>query len=128
MYRFARICRWKERTVTVVSRLAAAAAMIAALPAAIALAQQQQGRPYMMYGYDGFGWAHGIFGLFMMVLFWGGLIALVFLAVRWLSTERGQQPPWPSRQSSALSILEERFARGEIDKDEFLERKRHLTD
>jgi hypothetical protein len=50
MYRFARICRWKERTVTVVSGLAAAAAMIAALPAAIALAQQQQGRPYMMYG------------------------------------------------------------------------------
>jgi putative membrane protein len=112
---------------TGLSRLTAAAAVIAAVPAATALAQQQQGRPYMMYGYDGFGWTHGIFGLFMMVLFWGGLIALVFLAVRWLSAERGQQPLGPSGGSSALSILEERFARGEIDKDEFLERKRHLT-
>ncbi|MFQ5959248.1 MAG: SHOCT domain-containing protein [Alphaproteobacteria bacterium] len=48
------------------------------------------------------------------------------MLVRWLggvghTTHRGR------RGSSALDILEERFARGEIDRDEFDERKRTLT-
>ena len=79
----------------------------------------------MMYGYDGFGWGHAVAGFSMMVLFWGGLIAVIFLAVRWLSAD--DQRPSGSRRR-ALSLLEERFARGEIDKDEFLDRKRHLQD
>lgn len=80
----------------------------------------------MMYGYDTFGWGHALVGLSMMVLFWGGLIALVFFAVRWFSG--GSQPAAGSHgQKAALSVLEERFARGEIGNEEFLERKRHLA-
>jgi len=61
----------------------------------------------------------------MMVVFWGGLIALVVLVVR--STFRpsqatGTTPPG----SSADQVLAERFARGEIDEDEFARRREVL--
>ena len=106
------------------SRLAAAAA---ALPAAGSVALAQQGGPMMYgFGYDNWGWTHMLTGLFLMVLFWGGLIALVFLAIRWLGSGRGPESARePARR--AVDILEERFARGEIDKQEFLDRKAQLT-
>ena len=52
-------------------------------------------------------------------LFWIGLVALVIWAVKH-SQPRSEQP------SSALRILEERYARGEISDDEFANRKRAL--
>lgn len=102
--------------------LGLAASVIALTPA---IAQERQGIPIMMYGYDGFGWGHTLAGFFMMVLFWGGLIAVIYLAVKWLSAD---EQPRGGAGRKALNLLEERFARGEIDKDEFLERKRHLTE
>jgi len=56
--------------------------------------------------------------LLFMVLFWGGLVALVIWAVLRLS--RGRPP------DSALGILNERFARGEIDQQEYEQRKTAL--
>jgi putative membrane protein len=56
--------------------------------------------------------------LLFMLLFWGGLIALAVWAVLRLS--RGRPP------DSALSILNERFARGEIDQQEYEQRKAAL--
>ena len=75
--------------------------------------------------YDGFGhmtWGgHGIFGGLMMVIFWAFIIALIFLAVRGFSnrsdTGTGQ---------SATDVLRERYARGEIDEDEFERRRAKL--
>lgn len=79
------------------------------------------------WGWD-WGWGHMIFGSLMMILFWGGMILLVVLVVRWLGVGSaggsGAAPPY----RSARDILEERFARGEIDKDEFEERKRLLSE
>ena len=76
---------------------------------------------------DEFGYGHmwgGGYGMMggglMMLLFWGVIIALIFVAVRWYS-DKGQQTG-----SNALKILEERFARGEIDDDEFQRRKAAL--
>lgn len=80
------------------------------------------------YGFDGWGGGGMIGGLFMMVLFWGGLIALVVILVRWLDRDGAARFGPASQRSSALHLLEERFARGEIDKDEFVERKRLLSD
>ncbi|MGE5302681.1 MAG: SHOCT domain-containing protein [Alphaproteobacteria bacterium] len=58
----------------------------------------------------------------MMLLFWGLLIAGVVLGVRWLLGQgRG------SRSQSALEILRQRYARGEISKEEFDAKKRDLT-
>lgn len=47
------------------------------------------------------------------------------LIVRTLWHRAGSTEPEASR---ALSLLEERFARGEIDQDEFTTRRRHLVE
>lgn len=73
----------------------------------------------------GIGWGNWVVGLLMMGLFWGGLVLLVVLVVRgWDGTRRphGGTP----NQPAARSILEERFAKGEISEDEFEERGRVL--
>lgn len=62
----------------------------------------------MMWGYAGF-------GMLWMLLFWVGIALLVAWAIR------GRNGTTTNR---AVEILEERFARGEIDSDE-LETRRH---
>jgi putative membrane protein len=72
----------------------------------------------------------GLFLVFLIipVAFWIGLIALIFLGTRWLirqnATDRSRiaQPT----EDTALELLRQRFARGEIDATEFEERKRTL--
>jgi putative membrane protein len=69
-----------------------------------------------------------IFGPLFMILVLVAVIAGVGLVGRWFGTPwYGAQPPHhapPGR--TPLDILKERFARGEIDKDEFEERRRVL--
>ncbi len=97
---------------------------LASLPAA---AQTVTERPdYWHYGWE-WGWGHMIFGSLMMILFWGGLILLIVLAARWLGGRLSRDAGPAAPRTSALDILEERFARGEIDKEEFEERKRLLS-
>ena len=92
-------------------------------------AYAQGGRPYggwqMGPGMMDGGWFGGIFMLVFWVLI---IVGLVFL-IKWLiQTTRGTRRTDESASASrAVEILEERYARGEIDKDEFLEKKRHLT-
>ena len=102
----------------------------AALAPLGALAQTQEGgrypgtwdHPYMMGG-----WGSMVFGPIMMLLFWGLIIVAIVLAVRWLGGGAVGAAP-PQARKTPLEILQERFARGEIDKDEFEERKRLLSD
>ena len=83
-----------------------------------------QDRPYewgwgmhpMMWGAWGFGM------MFMMVLFWVLVIIGIVLAIRWLTNQRREKP-----SDSALEILRQRYARGEIDKEEFEAKKRDLS-
>jgi len=60
-------------------------------------------------------------GLFGMILFWGLLIAGTVFLIRWFTGETVIK-----REDSALEILKKRYARGEINKHEFDERKRDL--
>ncbi|MEE9203470.1 MAG: SHOCT domain-containing protein [Nitrospirales bacterium] len=61
------------------------------------------------------------FGMLFMALFWVALIVGVVLVVKRLMGQGGA-----SREDSALDILKKRYARGEINKQEFEERKRDL--
>ena len=79
-----------------------------------------------MWG-DGWGWGHMFFGSFMMLLFWGGLIILIVFAVRSMGTGSPRGGDGPAPGNRALDILEERYARGEIEKEEYEERRRLLS-
>jgi len=68
------------------------------------------------------GWGAWGFGMMMMVLIWGLLIVGVVLGIRWL-LGRGKD----SRSDSAMEILRQRYARGEINKEEFEAKKKDLT-
>jgi putative membrane protein len=82
--------------------------------------------PHMM-GWGG-GWYAMIFGPLFMILVLAVLVAAVVILVRWLGGPwQGAMPPHqlpPVR--TPLDILKERFARGEIDKAEFEDRRRVL--
>ncbi len=51
------------------------------------------------------------------------IVAIVWIVVRITSQNRSLKPP---ESKSALDILKERYAKGEIDKDEFDKRKSDL--
>jgi putative membrane protein len=54
-------------------------------------------------------------------------IVLIVLGIRWLmSRNDGDQRSAPAPQDTALEVLRQRYARGEIDAAEFEERKRTL--
>jgi putative membrane protein len=62
------------------------------------------------------GWWVG--GAFVMILFWGAVILLVLLAMRHF----GHVHEMPANEPGAIDTLKMRFARGEIDEDEFQRR------
>lgn len=66
-------------------------------------------------------WGYGNWGFIWMILFWAGVAFLVAWAV--LRSDKGE----PGTRNRAIEILEERFARGELDKDEFEARRRELV-
>jgi putative membrane protein len=76
----------------------------------------------------GGGWYGMILGPLFMILVLAAVIAGVALVTRWFGTPwYGAQPPHPAPPGrTPLDILKERFARGEIDKDEYEERRRVL--
>jgi putative membrane protein len=76
--------------------------------------------PWMMWRH-GFGW----FWPIVMIIFWIATLVIVILIIRWgiLSTGKRQET---KSDESALDILKKRYARGEINKEEFEERKKDL--
>jgi uncharacterized membrane protein len=113
------------------------------------------GNPQHFDGWDRHMGGDGIVGMVLMAILWVAVIAALVLGIRALilhsrrnriSTPTGTPgfvAPMPVGPSSAetptgtaeaptaaspalLAILEERYARGEIDRDEFLQRKQDL--
>lgn len=79
--------------------------------------------PHMMWG-GGYGWFMGpiVWLLFIVVA-----IVVVVLLVRWLGVSGGAPESGAGApRKTPLDILKERFAKGEIDKSEYEERRKVL--
>jgi putative membrane protein len=81
-----------------------------------ALADPGDGFGHMMWG-----GGYGIFGGLTMLVFWGLVIGLIVLAIRGFSGRAGT-----GSATNATDILRGRFARGEIDDEEYERRKAKL--
>ena len=77
-----------------------------------------------MGDWSGWGWGGMGFGPLGMVLFWILLIAAIVVLVKVVS---GGGAPTERRQvGTALDVLKERYARGEIEREEFEQKRRVL--
>lgn len=80
--------------------------------------------PNMMSGVFG-GW--GIIGMIFMFIFWALLITGIILLVVWLVRRGSYTDRDLSRKNNAIDILKERYARGEINKEDFERMKRDIS-
>jgi putative membrane protein len=78
--------------------------------------------PHMMWN----GWYGMFMGPFMMIVLIAVTVLVVVLAIRWLGGSQGSAHHGFQQAKTPLDILKERFARGEIDKEELEERRRVL--
>jgi putative membrane protein len=82
----------------------------------------------MWHAGDDMGWWM-LWGGLMMVLFWGGIIALIVWAIQTVTRREFSQTQPPDTSPSArtpVDIAKERYARGEISREEFEQIKRDL--
>jgi putative membrane protein len=71
----------------------------------------------MMWGNQGF------MGGFMWI-FWIAIIVGIFFLVKWIVMQ--SRPGEQKGEENPLAILKKRYARGEIDKEEFEQKKKDL--
>ncbi len=83
------------------------------------------GRGYGNHMWNGGGWGHFIFGPLMMLLFLAAIIAIVVLLVRWIGGTGGGGALRSG--AAARDLLDERYAKGELDREEYLQRKKDLS-
>jgi putative membrane protein len=72
-----------------------------------------------------FGWGFMGFGL----LFWIAVVVLIVVLVVQLAnraSNSGSGAQYPQKQETALDILKKRYAKGEISKEEFEEKKKDI--
>ncbi len=78
------------------------------------------GQGPMSGGYMGMGW--------MMFLFWGLVLGILILVIRWVLNLPQREKRFSGTEISASQILNERFVKGEIDIDEFELKKQIIAD
>lgn len=96
------------------SLLIGAGCTLISAPAWSAAGHNELGGYHHMFG--GYGPSGMFMGPVVMIVWIVVLVALVALVLKWLGVIEGKSGPTGSR---ALDILDERFARGEIDKKQF---------
>lgn len=74
----------------------------------------------------GYGMGNGFgFGGGFMIFWWIVIIVAVVALIKWLSASSGRSIT-SGREKTALDILNERYAQGEIDDEEYARKKREL--
>ncbi len=79
---------------------------------------------------DGMGWWM-VWGGLMMFLFWGAIIALIVWAIQSVTrgeTAQTQAPHTSPSDRIPLDIVKERYARGEVSREEFEQIRRDLEE
>ncbi len=103
----------------------AVAALAGATPGALAQGQDRDWSgwaPHPMWGM----WSlWGLMMMLLMLVFWGLVIAGLAVGLRWLVSLA--RAPRRDRADAALDILRQRYARGEISREEFEAKKRGLA-
>ncbi len=77
-------------------------------------------------GMMGWGYGMGWIGMIFMAAFWIAVIVGIVFLIRWLMVSTGSAGIRGKAEESALEILKKRYARGEIKKEEFEEKKKDL--
>jgi putative membrane protein len=77
-------------------------------------------------GIMGSGYGMGWFGPLLTIGFWIAVVVGAVFLIRWLVISTRTASDRAPADDSALAILKERYARGEIDKEEFEAKKRDL--
>jgi putative membrane protein len=101
---------------------------VALTSTAVPAAAWAQDRPWDGWGMHPMWGMWGIWGMWglvmtvVMLAFWGLVIAGLVVGLRWLMREGSG-----SRPDAALDVLRQRYARGEISKEEFEAKKRDLS-
>ncbi len=76
----------------------------------------------------GMPWYGMVFGPIMMIAVLAAATIVVVLLVRWMGGASILPPPQRMPEKPPLELLKDRFARGEIEKQEFEENKRVLSE
>lgn len=75
------------------------------------------GNGYHMMGYGGMGW--------MMIFFWVAVLICMVMVIKWIYSIVSDSDSVKSRKP--IDILKERLAKGEIEIDEYEEKKRIIS-
>ena len=69
----------------------------------------------------------GEFGFFFMLLFWGLIVWAIIAGVRMLSGGHGRSCCGGAQGDDAVKTLRDRYAKGEITKEQFEQMKKDLS-
>lgn len=81
----------------------------------------------MMRGFGAPGFAYSPVGSILMLIFWAFIITGIVLLIVWVARNAGRGTRSTSSSNSALEILQTRYAKGEITKDQYEEMRRALA-
>lgn len=72
------------------------------------------------------GWGSG-YGMGVMVFFWLLVLGLIGVLI-WFLIRKGSESSIKSDNETSFEILKKRFARGEIDEEEYRRKKKEISD
>jgi len=77
----------------------------------------------MMWDWSGFSWLFMSIGIIWMIVFWGAIIWLIVWSIKRLS----QSGRTNDSSKTPYEILKERYARGEITREQFEQMKKDMN-